>query len=131
METLSLDGKTYYYNTKEQQLYYDKQGKRRLLDCLLTYPEMCQYREFLNGHTLTLKRLHEFTALHNCLNHYNLTGYQIHEYFQQDKRRTKQMYFLTDEKGVSLTGHWEYLELNHFIMGYGKGIATAIKNAAL
>lgn len=62
----------------------------------------------------------ELEALNNCLNHYNLTGYKIHKYYQQDKRIKTNLYFLTDTKGTSLTGHWDYSQLNHFIMGYGK-----------
>src|SRR5690348_12946805 len=61
----------------------------------------------------------ELTALTNSLNYYNLEGYKIHEYFQQDKRIKIKLYFLTDEKGKSLTGHWRYIELNHFIHGLG------------
>jgi len=66
------------------------------------------------------KRTNEVAALNNALNYYNLTGYKIHEYYQEDKRRVKPLYFLTDEKGTSLTGHWDYSELNSFIRGYGK-----------
>jgi len=64
----------------------------------------------------------ELEALNNALNSYNLNGYQIHKYWADDKRKTKQMYFLTDDKGTSLTGHWYYTEIQHFIMGYGKAI---------
>lgn len=62
----------------------------------------------------------ELQALKNCLNHHNLGGYTVHEWQQQDKRKTKGKYFLVDDKGNSLTGHWDYLLINHFIAGYGK-----------
>ena len=70
-----------------------------------------QWEELLNG---------EIESLNNAINSNDLIGYNVHEYIQDDKRRTKKMYFLTDEKGNSITGHWYYSELNHFISGYGK-----------
>ena len=77
----------------------------------------------------------ELTALTNSLNFYKLEGYKIHEYYQQDKRIKNKLYFLTDEKGKSLTGYWRYIEINHFIHGYGEALKTYDKlkeeNAAM
>lgn len=69
----------------------------------------------------------QIEALNNSLNYHNLTGFKIHEYWQQDKRVKKKLYFLTDGKGNSLTGHWESSEINHFILGYGKAINKLIE----
>ena len=64
----------------------------------------------------------ELESLSNCISSYKLTGFTIHEYFQQDKRKTKPLYFLADGKGNTLTGYWEFSQLNYFIMGCGKAI---------
>lgn len=58
----------------------------------------------------------EIKALKNALDSLNLTGFTIHEAGQ----RLKGKYFLRDKEGNSLTGYWDYVRLNHFIMGYGK-----------
>lgn len=57
----------------------------------------------------------ELQALRNALDHYNLTGYTVHQWY-------KATYHLTDDKGASLTGAWDYVQLNHFIMGYAKAL---------
>lgn len=41
--------------------------------------------------------------------------------------KIKGLYFLTDQKGISLTGHWGYSEINHFILGYGKAAKEVIE----
>lgn len=64
----------------------------------------------------------QMEALNNSLNYHDLTGFKIYEYWQQDKRIKKKMYFLTDDKGNSLTGHWDFSELNSFIRGYGNAV---------
>lgn len=64
----------------------------------------------------------QLEALNNSLTHFNLTGYKIYKYYQQNKRKIKSLYFLTDPKGTSLTGHWDYSQLNHFIVGYGRAV---------
>ena len=56
----------------------------------------------------------EFEALNNALNSFELWGYKIH--INRDSKK----YVLVDDKGMSLTGEWDYVRLNHFIMGYGK-----------
>lgn len=62
----------------------------------------------------------ELEALTNALNFHNLTGYKIHEWRTQDKRNKVKKYFVTDDKGVSITGGWDYISVNHFILGYGQ-----------
>lgn len=57
----------------------------------------------------------QLQALNNALDSFNLTGYKI---FQSHTR--KYQFYLTDDKGNYLTGVWNYEQLNHFIMGYGK-----------
>lgn len=55
-------------------------------------------------------------SLKNGLNHFKLTGYEVHQF--QDKNK----YTLNDNTGTSLTGWWDYDKLNHFILGYGKAV---------
>lgn len=57
----------------------------------------------------------ELEALNNALYSLNLTGYKI---FQSHTR--KYQFCLIDDKGNYLTGCWNYEQLNHFIVGYGK-----------
>lgn len=57
----------------------------------------------------------ELEALNNALDSLNLMGYKI---FQSHSR--KYQFCLIDDKGNYLTGFWNYVNLNHFIMGYGK-----------
>lgn len=55
----------------------------------------------------------ELQALRNAIESLNLVGYEVHQYGNRAK------YFLTDNNKTSLTGEWDYIRLNHFIMGYG------------
>ncbi len=63
----------------------------------------------------------ELQALENALQSLNLHGYTVHK----DVTR-KAAYFLRDPEGYSLTGCWDYVRLNHFIMGYGKAHNMAL-----
>lgn len=71
-------------------------------------------------------RANELQALQNALHSFNLTGYDVHEWKQRNNK-IKGLYFLTDQKGISLTGHWGYSEINHFILGYGKAAKEVIE----
>ena len=68
------------------------------------------------------KRENELQALKNALDNCNLKGYEI---FQSHTR--KYQYCLIDDKGNYLTGFWNYVSLNHFIMGYGKALNKLLK----
>jgi hypothetical protein len=61
----------------------------------------------------------QLQALKNAVDNYGLKGYAVHQWQSGDGRATNK-FFLVDNKGTSLTGHWDYVALNHFIMGYGK-----------
>ncbi len=73
------------------------------------------------------KNANQLQALKNAILHYGLDGYQVHERFDDDRRRTMAKYLLADDKGTSLTGEWTYDQLNHFISGYGKAKTEALK----
>lgn len=62
----------------------------------------------------------ELQALNNAINYHNLAGYTVHQRFETDKRKKVGKYFIMDDKGTSITGTWDYDQLNHFILGYGK-----------
>ncbi len=57
----------------------------------------------------------EIQSLENALKSFGLSEYKVYA----DQAR-KGKYFLKDDKGNSITGYWDYVRLNHFIMGYGK-----------
>lgn len=59
--------------------------------------------------------MNENSALQNALNSFKLKGYNVVE--SQLKKAT---YILVNDKGIRITGNWDYEKLNHFIMGYGK-----------
>jgi hypothetical protein len=59
----------------------------------------------------------ELQSLRNALSSLNLTGYEI---FQS--QTSKYQYCLIDDRANYLTGFWNYTNLNHFIMGYGKAV---------
>lgn len=69
----------------------------------------------------------ELQALRNSIEYHNLKGYTVHQNFTTDKRKSVGKYFLMDDKGTSLTGTWDYMKVNHFIMGYGKAF-NKLKN---
>lgn len=69
----------------------------------------------------------EQEALQNAVDHHNLTGYKVHRHFENDNRKTTGKYYLVNDKGTSLTGECTYDPLNHFIRGYGKAKAEALK----
>lgn len=66
------------------------------------------------------KRKNELEALNNALKSFNLKGYDV---FGSHTR--KYQYCLLDDKATYLTGFWNYEQLNHFIMGYGKASKKA------
>ena len=66
------------------------------------------------------KPLRELASLKNAVD--DLPGYDVKQLFEADKRKTTGKFYLTDEKGVSITGAWNYTELNHFILGYKKAL---------
>jgi len=60
----------------------------------------------------------ELKSLQTAVISLNLKGYEVcpnHNGF-----RGKTTFFLRDNTGISITGSWNYTELNHFILGYGK-----------
>lgn len=60
----------------------------------------------------------ELQSLKTAVVSLNLEGYEVRP--NHNGFRNKTTYFLSDEKGTSITGSWNYTELNHFILGYGK-----------
>lgn len=69
------------------------------------------------------KNARQLQSLKNAVRSLKLDGYEVHQKFEHDCRRTIGKYFLTDDNGNSLTGTWTYDKLNYFIMGYGKAKA--------
>ncbi len=57
----------------------------------------------------------ELQALNNALDSFGLNGYKV--YSLPGRKIT---FLLRDSEGNSITGYWDYVRLNHFIMGYGK-----------
>ena len=64
----------------------------------------------------------EKESLQNAANQVELL---IHEKYQDDKRKTKKMYFAT-KNGFSVSPVLDYEQLNHFILGWIKCIKTQI-----
>lgn len=59
--------------------------------------------------------MNEISALQNALNSLKLKDYRVIE-----SKQKKATYILVNDKGISITGNWNYEKINHFIMGYGK-----------
>lgn len=62
----------------------------------------------------------EFEALNNAINSLNLKDYQV----LCDNNKKNPRYCFRTPEGKCLTGWWDYEQLNHFIMGYGKALKT-------
>lgn len=60
----------------------------------------------------------ELQALQNAAGRIGLT---IHEYFEQDKRKSVQKYFATTKEGNKISPVLDYEQLNHFLLGFIKG----------
>jgi hypothetical protein len=68
----------------------------------------------------------ELQAMQNAIISFKMYGYEVipnHNGF-----RKKTTFFLRDDKGHSLTGSWNYGQLNHFIFGYGKALKNISTN---
>ena len=68
------------------------------------------------------------TQLESLQNWANRFGFTAVEYFQQDKRKTVQMYFLIDSKYITISPVYDYENLCTFMNGYGKAIERVICN---
>jgi hypothetical protein len=63
-----------------------------------------------------METLTELQALQNAANLFNGI---VHEYYQEDKRRTTKKYFLTVGLSKSnISPVLDYDQMNHFILGY-------------
>ena len=60
----------------------------------------------------------ELKSLKTAVESLNLKGYDV--WVNHNGFRGKKTFFLKDEEGMSITGSWNYRDLNHFILGYGK-----------
>ena len=65
-----------------------------------------------------IKWEYELQSLKNIVRNLNLKGCEV--FVNHNGGRKKQTYFLRDATGNTITGSWDYTQLNHFIMGYGK-----------
>ena len=64
----------------------------------------------------------ELEYLKNAVISSNITGLQVHENFEQDKRKRIARFFLTINK-ISISPVLDYTNMNHFILG----LSTAYK----
>ena len=64
----------------------------------------------------------ELEYLKNAVISSNITGLQVHENFEQDKRKKINRFFLTINK-ISISPVLDYTNMNHFILG----LSTAYK----
>jgi len=78
-----------------------------------------------NNKNTQVKWESELQCLKNIINNLDLKGVEV--FVNHNGGRKNPTYFLRDETGNTITGSWSYVNLNHFIMGYGKGINKAIK----
>lgn len=61
-------------------------------------------------------QINEIEALTNAVNAVNLNGLQLKTFWQQDKRKTKNLYFVHHPKNGS-SPKLAYNEMNHFLWG--------------
>ena len=62
----------------------------------------------------------EFEYLKNAVISANIEGLQVHENFEQDKRKRIDRFFLTINK-ISISPVLDYTNMNHFILGLSTG----------
>ena len=73
------------------------------------------------------KIMTELQALENAVKSVGLNGLQVHEYMQTDKRKTTKLYFLT-HLGSAISPRLDYENMNHFILGFGRGLKISSNN---
>lgn len=71
------------------------------------------------------KLLSEFESLQNAVNYNELSKFNLslYEKFFEDKRKTTKMFFLQNDKtGETISPVLDYENMNHFILGFSRGI---------
>jgi len=63
----------------------------------------------------------EIQALENAVNSVKIDGLKVRQWYFEDKRKTTKMYFLA-LNGASISPKLNYENMNHFILGFSKGI---------
>jgi hypothetical protein len=67
----------------------------------------------------TIERIDkELASLINALNSLDLVGHEVARNFSHKEGR----YVVRDETGSTITGSWGYVEVNLFLLGYGKAL---------
>lgn len=67
----------------------------------------------------------EISALENAVRSVGINGLAVHEKYQEDKRKTAKMYFLT-YNGTSISPVLDYENMNHFILGLSRGLKLCV-----
>lgn len=64
---------------------------------------------------------HQLEALQNAVNSANLTGLSIQQKYSEDRRKTTPQFYLV-YNGGSISPTLDYNTMNHFILGFSKGL---------
>jgi hypothetical protein len=68
----------------------------------------------------------EIQALQNHCDSIPLDGLKVYEKYHEDKRKTVKMFFLV-LNGTSISPVLDYENMNHFILGFSKGLKLTNK----